>query len=74
MKDLRLRKRHRLRQKEIAALARQIDDALGTKSFGPDDIVDMAEGPQFEVVFVDGKILAFLPGGKPFLTIRGLLK
>jgi PUA domain protein len=74
MKDLRLRKRHRLRQKEIAALARQIDDALGTKSFGLDDIVDMAEGPQFGVVFVDGKILAFLPGGKPFLTIRGLLK
>ena len=74
MKDLRLRKRHRLRQKEIIALARHIDGALGTKSFGPDDVVDMAEGPQFEVVFVDGRILAFLPDGQPFLTIRGLLK
>ena len=74
MSDLRLRKRHRLRQKEILALARHIDDALGTKSFSESDVVDMAEGPVFEVVFVNGKILAFTPGGVPFLTVRGLLK
>jgi PUA-domain protein len=74
MTDIRLRKRHRLRQKEIAALARQIDSFLGTKSFSELDAVDMAEGPEYDVVFVDGKILAFLPGGVPFLTIRGLLK
>ena len=74
MSDLRLRKRHRLRQKEIASLARQIDDALGTESFTEEDVVDMAEGPEYNVVFVDGKILAFLPSEKPFLTIRGLLR
>ena len=74
MTDLRLRKRHRLRQKEIAALSHRIDDSLGTKSFSELDAVDMAEGPEYDVVFVDGKILAFLPGGTPFLTIRGLLR
>lgn len=74
MTDIHLRKRHRLRQKEIASLAMRIDDALGTKSFGPSDTVDMAEGPEFEVIFVDGKILGFLPGGEPFLTVRGLLE
>jgi PUA-domain protein len=72
--DLRLRKRHRLRLKEIASIARQIDDALGTKSFTELDIVDMAEGPDYDVVFVNGKVLAFMPDGVPFLTIRGLLK
>jgi len=72
--DLRLRKRHRLRLKEIASLARQIDDSLGTKSFTEDDVVDMAEGPEYDVVFVNGKILAFTPDGVPFLTVRGLLK
>lgn len=74
MTDLRLRKRHRLRQKEIAALGREIDGALGMKSFTAADVVDMAEGPDFDVVFVNGKILAFTPEGVPFLTVRGLLK
>ncbi len=74
MTDLRLRKRHRLRQKEIAALSYRIDSSLGTKSFSELDAVDLAEGPEYQVVFVDGKILAFLPGGTPFLTIRGLLR
>jgi PUA domain protein len=74
MTELHLRKRHRLRQKEIASLSSRIDDVLGTKSFGPSDTVDMAEGPDFDVIFVDGKILGFLPGGEPFLTVRGLLR
>ncbi len=74
MSDIRLRKRHRLRQKEISVLSSRIDDTLGTKCFGLSDTVDMAEGPDFDVIFVDGKILAFLPGGEPFLTVRGLLR
>lgn len=74
MTELRLRKRHRLRHKEIVSLASKIDQTLGTKSFGISDTIDMAEGPDYEVVFVEGKILAFLPGGEPFLTVRGLLK
>ena len=74
MTDLRLRKRHRLRQKEIRHIAGQIDQVLGTKSFSEGDIVDQAEGPEYDVVFVDGKVLAFLPGGVPFLTVRGFLK
>jgi len=73
MTELHLRKRHRLRQKEISSLASRIDQTLGTKSFGTSDTVDMAEGPDYEVIFVDGKILGFVPGGEPFLTVRGLL-
>ncbi|MGQ9587512.1 MAG: PUA domain-containing protein [Thermoplasmata archaeon] len=74
MTSLRLRKRHRLRQKEIASIAQRIDGALGTRSFSEGDVVDMAEGPEDDVVFVNGKVLAFLPGGIPFLTVRGILR
>lgn len=74
MTEIHLRKRHRLRHKETLSLSSSIDAALGTKSFSDDDTVDMAEGPDYEVIFVDGKILAFLPSGEPFLTVRGLLK
>jgi len=74
MTDLRLRKRHRLRQKEIAAISGGINAALGTATFAEQDVIDMAEGPEYNVVFVNGKILAFTPGDVPFLTVRGLLK
>lgn len=74
MTELRLRKRHRLRQKEIAAISSNLDSALGTRTLTEKDVVDMAEGPEYDVVFVNGKILAFTPGGVPFLTVRGLLR
>lgn len=74
MTELRLRKRHRLRQKEIAAISSSLESALGTKTFTEQDVVDMAEGPEYDVVFVNGRILAFAPGGVPFLTVRGLLR
>ncbi|OGS43392.1 MAG: hypothetical protein A3K76_05435 [Euryarchaeota archaeon RBG_13_57_23] len=74
MAELHLRKRHRLRQKEIIALSSELDAVLGTRTFGVEDTVDMAESQDCEVVFVNGKILAFKPGGRVFLTIRGLLR
>ena len=74
MSEYRLRKRHRLRQKEITSLAGTLDSILGTRTFSEADVVDMAEGPDFEVIFVDGKILGFLPDGAAFLTVRGLLR
>lgn len=74
MTDVRLRKRHRLRQKEIAAVSSNLNAVLGTVTFTEKDIVDMAEGPEYNVIFVNGKILAFTPENVPFLTVRGLLK
>jgi len=73
MTELRLRKRHRLRQKEIASLAARISSELGTSVFGDIVDIDLAEGPGFDAVYVGGKILAFVIDGAPFLTVRGLL-
>jgi PUA-domain protein len=72
--ELRFRKRHRLRQKEVVALARELDTILGTRTFSEADIVDMAEGPGYDAVFAEGRILAFVVDGSPFLTVRGLLR
>ena len=74
MPALRVRKRHRLRQKEIEGLSSQLDAALGASTFGVDDTVDKAETPDFEIVFVDGVPLAIVADGEAFLTVRGLLK
>lgn len=74
MAEIRLRKRHRLRLKEIRTLAGSLDETLGTRTVSEDDTVDMADASEFQVVFVGGKIVAMVLDGTPFLTVRGLLK
>ena len=74
MSELRIRRRHRLRQKEIESIANTIDATLGTSSFTVKQTVDMGEAPDFNVLFVDGALLGMVVDGTPFLTIRGILK
>jgi PUA-domain protein len=74
MPPLRVRKRHRLRQKEIESFSTRIDAALGTRSFDERNTVDMAETPDFHILFVDGASLGIVTNDEPFLTVRGLLK
>ncbi len=73
MAELRLRKRVRMKQKEIAVLAADLEAQLGAKVFSEADTVDAAEGPEYNVVFVDGRVLALVVNGRPMLTVRGLL-
>ncbi len=73
MTELRFRKRHRMRLKEVESLATRLKEILGTEVFGPLDTVDMAECPEYDVVLVNGKILSIVLQGEPFLTVRGLL-
>jgi PUA-domain protein len=74
MAELRVRKRHRLRQKEIRSIASGIDSSLGTTSFDEADIVDRAETPGYDILYVENKILGIVVGETPFLTIRGILR
>jgi len=74
MTEIRLRKRHRMRQKEIAAIASRIESATGSKVFSASDTVDMAEAPGYDAIIVDGKVLAIVLDGTPVLTVRGLLR
>ncbi len=74
MADIMIRKRKRMRSKEIKALAAQLEDSLGIPVFDGDDPVDMAESSEYDVIFVGPDILGIVYDGKPFLTIRGILK
>ena len=74
MAEIRIRKRKRMRSKEIKALSEGIASIMGVPVFGEDDPVDMAEGPDFDLIFVGNDILGLVYEGKPFLTVRGLQK
>jgi PUA-domain protein len=74
MSEIRIRKRHRLREKEIRALMDEISPRVGVEVFDMKDTVDRAESSDFDVIFVNGGVLALIQDGKVFLTVRGLLK
>ncbi len=74
MADIMIRKRKRMRGKEVKALAREMEDIFGVPLFTEEDGVDMAESSDFDLIFVKGDILGLVREGKPFLTIRGILK
>lgn len=74
MADIRIRKRKRMRGKEIKALSSELESELGVKMFTEDDPVDMAESSDFDLIFVGNDILGLIYEGKPFLTVRGVIK
>ena len=74
MADIMIRKRKRMRSKEVKALAGEMEGIFGVPLFTEEDGVDMAESSDFDLIFVKGDILGIVREGKPFLTIRGILK
>jgi len=71
---LHFRHRRRLRRKEIEKIANELEQVLGCKVFSASDTVDMAEGSDFDIVLVNGNILALVIEKTPFLTVRGFLQ
>ena len=74
MADIMIRKRKRMRSKEVKALAKELEDTIGVPVFSEEDGVDMAESSDYNLIFVKSDILGLVYDGKPFLTIRGILK
>jgi PUA domain protein len=74
MSELRVRKRRRLREKEVKALAEELLASTGLSIFKIGDTVDVAESPEYEVIIVENVIIGFIQDEKAFLTVRGLLK
>jgi len=74
MADIRIRKRKRMRGKDIKALSSELGEILGVSVFSEDDPVDMAESTEFDLLFVDGDILGLVIEGRPFLTVRGVMR
>ena len=74
MADIMIRKRKRMREKEIKSLSKTLQELFGVPVFDEKDAVDMAESSDFNVIFVGQDILGIVYEDKPFLTIRGILK
>ncbi|MDR0198897.1 MAG: RNA-binding protein [Methanomassiliicoccaceae archaeon] len=74
MADIMIRKRKRLRTKDVKAYSDDIEKRLGMTAFTSEDAVDLAESSEFNVIFVNGEILALVYKGMTFLTVRGILK
>ena len=74
MADIRMRKRKRLRNKEVKALSEELESVLGVPVFSDSEPVDRAESTDMDLIIVSNDILGFIIGEKPFLTVRGVLK
>ena len=74
MADIRIKKRKRMREKEVKALASQLSGLFGVDVFTEKDAVDLAESSDFDLIFVNNDILGLVYEDKPFLTVRGILK
>ena len=70
MSDIRVRKRRRLREKEVKALAEEMAAALGVEPFGPGVPVDRAESTDFDILFINNIAEGLVYNGKVFLTVR----
>jgi PUA domain protein len=71
---MRIRRRQRLRRKEINAYSQGLLDALGVDPFRDRDDIDLAEAGEWKLLIADDEVRGILVGDRPFLTVRGLLK
>jgi PUA domain protein len=74
MGELKLRRRKRLRKKEVAALKKELEDLLGCTVFSEDRPVETGEAGELKVIVVDNRIMGFYAEGRPFLSLRGVLE
>jgi PUA domain protein len=72
--SFRLRKRHRLRKKEIRSLIADLEEVFSITCFSADDTIDQAMVNEIEVILLDNEILGLIIDKKPFLSVKGILK
>ena len=73
MSEFRLRRRRRLRRKEVENLASELRLAIGRETFAPLDQIDVGDAGGIDVAILQGKAMALYIDSKPFLTVHGLI-
>jgi len=71
---MKLRKKHRLRKKEVEELSKILNDTFGKKIFTGNEIIDQADAEGNTVLIINNEILGLIINDRPFLTLKGLLK
>jgi len=74
MAELKLRRRNRLRRKEIESLAALLNDNMGCETFSSSDHVETAEAGEYKLAIIGGRPMVMFFDDMPFLTIQGLLE
>lgn len=74
MGELKVRRRKRLRRKEVAALKMELEEMLDCTVFPSDVPVEIGETGDLKVIIVDNNIMGFFADDRPFLSLRGVLK
>lgn len=69
-----LRRRARLRRKEVEEMEQRLTATLGATPFNHEEPVDRAEGPEYDVLYAGGVAVAIVLGDEVFPTLRGLLR
>ncbi len=72
--SMRLRKRHRLRKKEIKSLTKGLQEIFIQQFISFNDTIDLANAKDFDVILVNGEIMGLIINDTPFLSVKGLLK
>ncbi len=74
MANLKLRRRHRLRRKEITKLTDEMKSILGCETFSEIDNVETADAGDHKLILFNGIPFGIYIEDRPFLLIRGILK
>jgi PUA domain protein len=72
--SIRLRKRHRLRKKEIKVLSDQLENTFLKSYLSEGQTIDRANAGKIDVIFVNGEIHGLIYNDRPFLSVKGLLE
>jgi len=69
-----LKKRHRIRRKEVSRYASSLSEHFGCQVFSGSEVVDIAESDDHEIILVENVPVAVMIDGEPVLTVRGLMR
>lgn len=71
---MKLRKKQRLRKKEVEKLSKTLNDTFCKEIFTGNEIMDQADAEGCRILIINNEILGLIVNDKPFLTLKGLLK
>ncbi len=74
MKLMKLRKKYRMRKKEVEKLSKILNDTFCKEIFTGNEIMDQADAEGCRILIINSEILGLIINDKPFLTLKGLLK
>ncbi len=71
---MKLRKKCRLRRKEVEKLSKILNDTFCKEIFTGNEIMDQADAEGCRILIINNEVLGLIINDKPFLTLKALIK